>query len=164
MLAEHKFDAVVLQEQSHTPVSDPESFFSAVEALHKMIEENGARTYLYATWGYSALHPKLSLYGADTLDMEKRLRNSYMKIAKRLGITVCQVGAAMSYAYLYGVTGLYKEDHYHPDACGSLIAAAVIFEGLFGNEPSIADVGGVSLSCDEIKAVREALAFAREVH
>ena len=128
-------DIVILQEQSHAPISSSEDFYSATRGLVEMANEVGATTYLYATWGYKAEHKSLLKYGADTVDMEKKLRKSYMKIAEELGVGVCHAGAAMTYAYTESDLELYMEDNYHPALCGSALAALTIYATIFSADP-----------------------------
>ena len=57
MLAgEHKFDCIILQEQSVRPAIDRESFFGGIEALLTKIrrDQPGAEVVLYETWGRKA--------------------------------------------------------------------------------------------------------------
>ena len=162
LLKSEKFDFVVLQEQSHTPISDKASFHSAVRRLCELICENGAKPYLYATWGYAKEHPKLPIYGPCTGDMERKLRLSYAEIAEELSIPVCQVGCAMTYAYENGMECLYKPDHYHPDVCASLIAALVIFEKIFGIEVDAEGVLPESLSERDAALLNAAVSYAKK--
>lgn len=129
-------DAVVLQEQSHTPISSADSFVGATRALVKKIRDVGATPYLYATWGYKKGHPKLELYGKDTADMEKKLREAYTAVGKELDVGVCHVGAAMTYAYTKSDIELYQADCYHPSVQGSLIAALTVYSTVFSTDPS----------------------------
>ena len=66
MLAgEHKFDCIILQEQSVRPAIDRESFFGGIEALLTKIrrDQPGAEVVLYETWGRKAGHSVLSEHG-----------------------------------------------------------------------------------------------------
>ncbi len=158
LLAEDEFDAVILQEQSPRPISEPESFKCAVRALYSRIKKTGADVYLYATWGYESQHPKLSLYGDSTFDMEAKLRRSYREIADELDVTVCNVGMAMSYAYIAGCGSLYREDKYHPDLCGSILAAITIFSTVFKYDPMSLSISFEGISDAEMSILKEAAA------
>ena len=156
------FDAVILQEQSHTPISNNEGFCSALRLLDEMIEENGARTYLYSTWGYHEGKESLPLYGTDTRDMEMKLRAAYSAIAKEIGASVCQVGRAMTYAHEHSDTTLYRPDFYHPSFIGSVIAAAVIFATVFKDKKSAVLLPVHELSESEREDVAAAVLHALE--
>ncbi|MBR2318162.1 MAG: leucine-rich repeat protein, partial [Bacteroidaceae bacterium] len=95
----NSYDIVIIQEQSHRPISNPESFYAAARDLKEMARQNGAELYLYATWGYDADHTSLATYGKDTADMEMKLRAAYQYIGEEMGVPVCHVGAAMTHAF-----------------------------------------------------------------
>ena len=162
ILSSERFDAVVLQEQSRTPISDPDAFKTAVRALYERIRITGARVYLYATWGYEASHPKLSLYGTTTYDMEMKLRSAYQEIAGELGVTVLNVGMAMSFAYKAGVKTLYKEDKYHPALCGSVLAATVIYSTVFECDPKELSLSFVGVDSGDMASLVDAAAYVLE--
>lgn len=159
LLSSERFDAVILQEQSHTPISDRAAFFSAVRELYGRISATGAKVYLYATWGYKAEHPRLSLYGSSTADMESKLREAYSAIGGELGIPVLHVGAAMLYAYLKGARRLYMPDNYHPDVGGSLVAAMTIAAGIFGNDPRHTEYIPEGVTAEDMLLYKEAAAI-----
>ena len=50
-IREGDWDFVVLQDQSQTPAVFPDRFAAAAEALDKIINETGAQTVFYMTWG-----------------------------------------------------------------------------------------------------------------
>ena len=151
-----KFDAVILQEQSHTPISNNEGFCSAVRRLDGMIKKNGAATYLYSTWGYHPKKESLSLYATGTRDMEMKLRAAYSEIAREIGARVCPVGRAMTYAFEHSDAQIYRPDFYHPSFIGSVIAAAVIYATVFNDVK-----GALALPVSELsEAERDAVAAA----
>ena len=151
-------DIVILQEQSHTPISAPEKFSEGARLLCERCRAVGAVPYLFATWGYHEGHGKLKLYGTDTADMEMKLRRAYNSVARELGVGVCQVGAAMTYAYLKGAQGLYRPDNYHPDPQGSLIAAVTILATVTGVDISELDLS--DFSPYDVPLVKEAVSAA----
>ena len=135
-LANYKFDYVILQEQSHRPITAPDSFYAGVRALDKKIKANGAKTILYATWGYCAGHGQLPGLGGSTTKMEAFLRNSYKNIAGEIGAEIAHVGKAFSYVYTnHPSINLYLTDLYHPSQAGSTLAAYVIFSTIFNEDP-----------------------------
>ena len=160
-----KPDIVILQEQSHSPISAPEDFYRATRGLVEMAREVGATPYLYATWGYKAGHKSLPEYGTSTADMEMKLRKSYMKIGEELGACVCHAGAAMTYAYGESDLELYGADNYHPALCGSAVAALTIYATVFNVDPQSLslDLDGISDSdAEEIKRVAHKAIFERD--
>ena len=151
-----KPDIVILQEQSHAPISSPEDFYRAARSLVKMVNEVGSTVYLYATWGYKAEHQSLLKYGTDTADMEAKLRRAYMNIAEELGVAVCYVGAAMTYAYTESDLELYKEDNYHPALCGSALAALTIYATIFSCDPECISFKLDGISDSDAKKIKRA--------
>ncbi|MBQ8208141.1 MAG: leucine-rich repeat protein, partial [Clostridia bacterium] len=157
--AENEFDIVILQEQSHRPISNPESFYSAVRTLKEMARQNGAETYLYATWGYDADHTSLSTYGNDTADMEMKLRSAYEYIGSELNIPVCHVGAAMTYAFTKSDVSLYKSDNYHPLTSASTLAAMTIFSTIYDIDPATINATVDGVTEEEMTALKEASSY-----
>ncbi len=157
--ANNSYDIVILQEQSHRPISNAESFYSGVRALYEMATQNGAKTYLYATWGYDADHKSLSTYGTDTADMEMKLRAAYEYIGDELNIPVCHVGAAMTYAFTNSSVSLYKSDNYHPLISASTLAAMTILSEIYDVDPADFDFAVDGVSADDMAALKTAASY-----
>lgn len=157
--ANNKYDIVIIQEQSHRPVSNPESFYSAVRDLKEMARVNGAETYLYATWGYDADHSSLSNYGKDTAEMEIKLRAAYEYIGSELNIPVCHVGAAMTYAFTNSNVSLYNSDNYHPLKTASTLAAMTIASEIYGVDPADFDLTIDGINADDMSALKTAASY-----
>ncbi len=162
MLDGERFDAVVLQEQSHTPISAPDKFYSAVRRLCAEIRKKGATPYLYATWGYHPKKESLELYAEGTEDMEMKLRAAYSAIGEELGVSVCHVGAAMTYAYKNSGMTIYQPDHYHPALCGSIIAAMTIYSRITGKDPASLEVPSLGVTPEDVKSIKEAVFYAAD--
>ena len=160
LLREVAFDVAVLQEQSHTPISDPDSFFTSVRDFSRLLRERGISPYLYSTWGYHPTKSQLSLYGADTEDMERRLRAAYTAIGGEVGATVCPVGAAMTYAFKHSTLDLYRPDGYHPEPCASVLAALVIYSVISGKGIEDTVLPFDFITPEEKRQIKEAAAFA----
>lgn len=145
-LKAYKYDFVILQEQSHRPISNSASFYAGVRALNAKIKANGAKTILYATWGYRQDHPSIPGFGGSTAQMEAYLRGAYMNIANEIGAEVAHVGKAFTHVYanhptieLYNTT-----DKYHPSQAGSTLAAYVIFATIFKYDPRLVANNGTA--------------------
>lgn len=133
-LREKEYDAVIIQEQSHRPISDYASFERGVKALAKKVSANGADLFLYETWGYKAGHGGLPSYGGSTRKMAEKLQTAYAKAAKAVGAKVIPAGAAMLDVYTNHKSKieLYEPDLYHPSNTGSVLVAYTAFETIFG--------------------------------
>lgn len=142
-LAARRYDIIIIQEQSHTPISKAAEFYDSCRAFKKLADDNGAELWLYATWGYKAGHASLSKYGNDTADMEMKLRASYTAIADELGIKACYAGAAFSKVYAeHPSLEIYYTDKYHPGLNGSYLAGWVLFGSIFGVDPATLTYNG----------------------
>ncbi len=129
LLADKKYDYVVLQEQSVRPASDPELFFSAVRGLTELINKNGAKPVLYETWARADGEEILTEFGWDGDTMQEKLRNSYEKAAKDNGALVVYAGERLREAYKRG-EDVYDPDGSHPSPLGSKTAAEEFFRTL----------------------------------
>ena len=156
-LAANKYDIVIIQEQSGTPVADPAAFYTGARMLAEKVKANGAELYVYATWGYKEGYSKLPTHGGTPAAMEMKLRAAYHAIAEELGAGICHVGAAFTDVHLnYGAKGddsvakinLYAGDKYHPGYVGSSLSAYTIFASIFR-----ADVRDVN--CDLLTTAHE---------
>ena len=144
-LKSYKFDYVVIQEQSNRPISNPNAFYTAVRKLDQKIKANGAKTILYATWGYKQNNPSIGSYGGTTEKMEANLRAAYTKIANEIGAEVAHVGKAFTYTYkVHPSIELYQTDYLHPSHAGSTLAAYVIFATIFNYDPRLVENNGAA--------------------
>ncbi len=160
LLESQPFDAVILQEQSNNPIADPALFYDAVRGLAQKVRANGARLWLYETWGYEARNPDLCRFAPDTFAMEMKLRAAYTAIARETGASVAFAGAAMSRALKTIGPDIYSmKDFYHPSLLGSRLAAWTLAGTLLGKDPR-----SLPLPPNEagprLDAVRGAAAFA----
>lgn len=140
----HKYDAVVIQDQSNVPISNPADFYDSCREFKSLVEATGAQLYLYETWGYKDGQSGLTKYGRDTLDMEMKLRAASAAIAAELDIPVIYVGAAFSKSYTeHPEIELYHTDLKHPGVMGSYLIAWTIFGTVFGVDPATLDYNGL---------------------
>ena len=158
-----KYDIVVIQEQSNTPVSNPARFYTGVRDLKELILAHNpdAEIVLYATWGYQTGHESLTKYGKTTQEMEMKLRAAYTAIAEELDLTVAYAGAGMTYALEHSSVGLYNADCTHPSLAGSAIAAWTIFSTVFRVHPDHVDHTG-DITPNVLTSVKEAVAYVYE--
>ena len=56
--------------------------------------------------------------------------------------------------------GRYKEDNYHPDVCGSVIAALTIFSKLFEYDPKDIDYHTDGVSDTDMRILKDAASHA----
>lgn len=158
-----KYDIVVLQEQSNTPISNPARFYTGVRDLYELIKAHNANAemVLYATWGYQTGHENLTKYGKTTQEMEMKLRAAYTAIGEELNIPVAYAGAGMTYALEHSSVGLYNADRTHPSLAGSAIAAWTIFSTVFRVHPDTVDYAG-DITPSVMASVKEAVSYVYE--
>lgn len=123
------YDCVVLQEQSFTPVTNPEQFFAGIAAVRDLLKDQAERFVLYATWGRKPGSEKLAELGMSSIEMTEKLAEVYGRAGEMFGMQVSHVGKAFA-AYLveHPEAELYNPDKSHPSALGSEIAARTLAE------------------------------------
>lgn len=124
-LEKQKWDYVVLQEQSNTPVLRPHLFHPSVERLCKLIRATGAKPLLYSTWAYREGSEKLSSTGMSYEEMDNALFYAYHQAANENDALIADVGKAFT-AMRRLIDPYDKADDYHPSEVGALLAAHVI--------------------------------------
>ncbi|MBO5998691.1 MAG: hypothetical protein J6P87_03300, partial [Lachnospiraceae bacterium] len=122
------WDAVVLQEQSHTPYTNKPAFIDSVDKWSKLIKGTcpGAAVYLYQTWSYKEGSGLLleTITDTDYTGFYEGLKAGYEEAARITGASVVPVGTVF-----YRISRelpqieLFAQDNYHPSPCGSLAAA-----------------------------------------
>ena len=121
------YDFAILQEQSHTPVTNEEGFLSGVRDVMKLIDAD--EFIFYATWGRNDGCELLDELRLTSDEMTEALSRAYNKAAELYGGKVAEVGRAfVAYAAFNDKNELYRSDASHPSALGSAIAASVIFK------------------------------------
>lgn len=136
-LKSNKYDFVIIQEQSLLPATEPAKFYDGVRSIYKKIKENGAKPYLYETWGRKKDHADLKEYGMTNATMTWKLAGAYTAIGKELGIDVSYAGLAFFDVYNSDLNSieLYNADSTHPSPAGSYLAALTLFADIFGYDP-----------------------------
>ena len=143
-LKNKKYDIVVIQEQSSTPIKSPGQFYTSVRRMLELIEANGAKPVLFETWGYHEDYSKTAECGGSTGVMEMKLRAAYTAIGEELGIDVAYAGAAMLDAYKNQGLNVYDADLHHSSVIGSTVTAFTIFSHIFNTDPrTVAYTGGL---------------------
>lgn len=131
------YDVVILQEQSMNAITGYDEFFDGVKKLSDKAYKNGAKVYLYSTWGYKEGYELLPLCGKSTREMAEKMIAAYTKAANEINAGVAPVGNAFIDIYENNKDiNLYIEDLYHPSLHGSIVAAWVIFASIFGVSPT----------------------------
>jgi hypothetical protein len=120
-----KWDVVVVQEQSTTPITAPDSLFKYGKLIGDAAHKAGARVVLYVSW------PQKSRPAAeDTIVAAYRAlgnaTHATMALAGRAWLDVIAQDPSVE---------LYQKDGSHPVPQGSYIAACVFYEVLFGKSP-----------------------------
>ena len=136
-LKNKKYDFVVLQGQSASPILYPETFYTGVRNMVEKVRANGATPILYETWGYQTGNKNLTLNGLTNETMTWGLAAGYEAIGRELGIPVAYAGLAFYDIYTHhSEIELYDDDKTHPSATGSYLAAMTIFATITGVDPT----------------------------
>lgn len=123
-ISEKKYDVAVIQEQSLNPIKDKEDFYGGVRDLKALIDAD--HFVLYATWGRNVGSSTLEELALTCEEMTEQLSLAYNNAAKLYDMRVAEVGKV--FLDYEPRNDLYHEDHSHPSAIGSSIAARVIWE------------------------------------
>jgi hypothetical protein len=137
-IADERWDAVVLQEQSQIPSwagYREAHMFPAAEALARMARQRGAQTVLYMTWGYR--EGDRGTYPGDSYEaMQARLASGYTELSLRLHAPVAAVGLAWQTALRKRPEiPFWAPDGRHPSQAGSYLAACVLYARLAHRDP-----------------------------
>ena len=125
------WDAIVLQEQSTRPITDPDKMMPAVKTLADAARNVHAKLVLYETWAREA--------APQTQDS---LTHVYHAAAASVGATIAPVGEV--WAAFRAQEGtvppgahsvLFRDDGSHPSPVGTYLAATVMYETFYGKSP-----------------------------
>jgi hypothetical protein len=131
------WDFVILQEQSTLGVTfiveglprivDASYYFAAARRFDDVIRRSGARTVVFAFWARE---------NAPKQDHDA-LAYDHLKLGKELGAIVAPVGLAWQAFRRHNARpALYHDDHSHPRAEGSYLAACTLYAACFGAVPA----------------------------
>lgn len=130
-IARGGWDAIVVQEQSTRPITDPGKMWRDVRTLADAAKKVNAKLVLYETWAREA---------APTT--QDSLTHVYRKAAADVGATVAPVGEVWSaFRAQEGSvpsgahSKLFRDDGSHPSPVGTYIAATVLYQTLYGKSP-----------------------------
>ena len=134
-LTTNKYDYVILQEQSTTPINNYNTFLTAVRKLKARIDatQTNCKTILYETWGtpYNVGQDPQT-YGATVSEMEAKLRTAYQNAGSESGCPVNYVGKAFTYTYdNYSSLNIYASDNRHQNGYGAYLSAACHVRSIF---------------------------------
>ncbi len=157
-----KYDYVILQEQSTTPIYNPSTFYSASRSLAALVRSYGAQVVFYQTWGFHPSHGTTAALGG-TVAMEKMLRNAYDNIGYEIGGIMAHVGRAFTDVYQAHGSNInlhLAADLYHPSTNGSTLAAYTIFASIFRVDPRTVNYNGKATDANIAGILRQAAYFA----
>ncbi len=136
-----KWNYVVLQDQSQSPVTNQTEFLTYASKFGNEIKATGATPILFMTWQ----RPDSVQYGVTT----QNLANAYYKAGNRYGIKVAPVGLAFAQALSERpAVQLYVQDG-HPTIQGTYLAACVFYATLFSKTPVGLSYAPAGVSQDE---------------
>lgn len=131
-LKTNKYDYIILQEQSTTPINSYNNFSTAVGLLKDKIEkyQNNAEIYLYETWGFPELI--INKTYKSIKDMESLLFEAYTNCKNEYKLNITYVGQAFTYVVEnYPNINLYDSDNKHQSNIGSFLSACSHVASIF---------------------------------
>lgn len=127
LIAEKKWDYVILQEQSQMPFMSPATTIKNGLLLGKAIQERKATPLLFMTWARE-----------QQPQMQAKLAETYQRLGRELNAPVAPVGLAWEkflQGPLKGKVKLHSRDGSHPSKEGSYLAACVFFAKIYKKSP-----------------------------
>lgn len=139
LLAQYKWDYVVLQENRGILVESPTQAENAVKTLHSLIKKAGAKMVIYATQpnnvGCDFTINSTKLYLTD-LQIEQILTKNNFKISNEYEGLIAPSGTNfMRVIQDFPEIKMYNADNLHPTVQGSYLAACTIYHTIFGKTP-----------------------------
>ena len=176
-LAASDWDAVVLQEQSHTPYTNRPAFIASVRTWAEKIRKTCPRALilLYQTWSYKEGSGILAetITDTDYTGFYEGLKAGYEEAAAEVGAAVIPVGTVF-YRISREQPGieLFAQDNYHPSPFGRLAAAMTFYKYIIKGSPGpgadvpdpvipVISVSGLP-AADDV-SVKEAAVIARVI-
>jgi hypothetical protein len=153
------WDIVVLQDQSQTPAIFPDQFQDAAKGIDKIIDDSGAKTVFYETWGRRDGDKQNAHLFPTYEDMQEALSKSYARAARSCKAELAPVGQA--WAELRKAEPelgrqLYTGDGSHPAGPGAYLAACVFYATLFDADPTTVNFNG-DLPEETVRAIHDAV-------
>lgn len=154
---ESAYDVLILQEQSHTPMSHYREFLRGVCGCVALVKP--ARTVMYATWGRKEGCDLLEEFGWTNQSMTEGLAAAYEAAARKVGGRCAHVGKSFfEIRMAYPEIELYDPDLSHPSYAGSCVAALTIYKKITGSLPAKTaslnmNANDVARACEVINGV-----------
>ena len=123
-----RFDFVVLQEQSQTPVYDRALFATYSADFARLIKGSGAQPVLLMTWQ----RPDSVQWGVTTAN----LAAAYQAVGAAIGAKVAPAGLAFSNALTLRPDIVLNQPDGHPTLAGTYLAACVVYGTIFRRSPT----------------------------
>ena len=134
-IGEHSFDWVILQEQSHTPVTNEPLFRKGASEVMAFLCGRAKHFLFYGTWGRKEGSKTLIPLCMTSAQMTDALAAAYDRVGAELGVPVAHVGKAFAaYRKEHPEAELYNPDCSHPSELGSRIAAQTILNFILEEE------------------------------
>jgi hypothetical protein len=125
MIINGDYDVVVLQDQSMSAMTSPDSTLKYIMLFNELIRSRGAVTCLYSTWA----RERVPQY-------QEEIDTMYARAAMQTGAIRVPVGRAWQLAMdLRPSVDLYTSDGSHPNELGTLLTAAMFVRVICGELP-----------------------------
>ena len=125
IIANNKFDIVVIQDNSMWPLEHKDSLLFFGHLFCDYIKANGAKPYLYNTWARE-----------KTPETQTKINEVYSELAKAENATVVPVGASWALArQTMPNMNLFHTDGSHPSALGTFLIALNFIKKITGTLP-----------------------------
>jgi hypothetical protein len=135
ILQDREWDLIILQEKSDLPVLNADLMAAGAQQLTELAQAQGADTILFMPWAYQDGFPAAGL--PDYQVMQSRVADSYLGLAKDLGISAAPVGIAWQSVLEHDPQAeLWSLDGSHPSWLGSFLAANTIYALIFEENPT----------------------------
>ena len=124
-LQQHRWDYVVLQEQSLLPINEPDTLHKYARLFDAEIKKAQAKTIFYLTWARQ-----------QQPETQAKLNEAYVSTAKELGALIAPAGMAWQMAFKEDTKlQLHTLDQSHPNPTGSYLTACVFYAVVFARSP-----------------------------
>ena len=126
LLAKHKYDIVVIQDNSMWPIEHKDSVFLYGDLFCKAIKKTGAKTFIYNTWARQ-----------KTPETQSIINEVYSKLAANNKATLVPVGDSWKLALqIKPNVDLFNADGSHPSNLGTFLIALNFIKKITGTLPS----------------------------
>lgn len=124
-ITQGKYQIVVIQDNSMWPIQHKDSLLLYGQAFAKLIEQSGAKTYLYNTWARK-----------KTPETQDIINAAYEELSMRTGAVRVPIGACWAKARVEKPEmELFHPDGSHPSALGTFMIALGFVKSITGTLP-----------------------------